>query len=66
MKTPAHSRRTDKLLLVINIVAFIAALTVGVLDVYHAEYTPALAMLGVMVITVFNSYGCWRRLKGKA
>ncbi|TWV15510.1 hypothetical protein FQ707_00520 [Bacteroidaceae bacterium HV4-6-C5C] len=65
MKTPAHSRRTDKSLLIINIVAFIAALIVGILDVSHREYIPALAMLGVMVITAFNSFGCWRRLKGK-
>ncbi len=65
MKTPAHSRRTDKLLLIINIIAFIAALIVGILDLYHHEYIPALAMLGVLIITAFNNYGCWMRLKGR-
>lgn len=57
--------KTNKTLLVINVVLFFAALVISVLDVSAKEYTPAVAMLFVMFLTGVNAYGCWKRMNSK-
>lgn len=57
--------KTNKILLVINVVLFFAALVISVIDVSAKEYTPAVAMLFVMFLTGANAYGCWKRLNSK-
>jgi membrane protein YdbS with pleckstrin-like domain len=65
MRTPRVSPKTDKILLIVNIVLFIGAVVIAVIDLYYHEYISSVAMLAVMIVTTFNSYGSWRRLKGK-
>lgn len=55
----------NKVLLVLNIVLFVGAIVLAVLNVNLKEYTPAVAMLIVVGISGANVYGCWKRLKGK-
>lgn len=59
------SPRANKVLLVLNIVLFLGAIVLAILNVDLKEYTPAAAMLIVMFISDVNIYGCWKRLKGK-
>ena len=59
------SPRANKLLLVLNIVLFLGAIVLAILNVDLKEYTPAAAMLIVMFISSVNIYGCWKRLKGE-
>lgn len=58
--------KTNKILLVINIVLFFSALVIAILDVDSKEYIPAAAMLFVMFLTGVNAYGCWKRLNSKS
>ena len=50
---------------VLNIVLFLGAIVLAILNVDLKEYTPAAAMLIVMFISGVNIYGCWKRLKGE-
>ena len=59
------SPRANKLLLVLNIVLFLGAIVLAILNVDLKEYTPAAAMLVVMFISGVIIYGCWKRLKGE-
>ena len=59
------SPRANKLLLVLNIVPFLGAIVLAILNVDLKEYTPAAAILIVMFISCVNIYGCWKRLKGE-
>lgn len=56
------SPKTNKILLVVNIVLFLGAIVLAILNVDLKEYTPAAAMLIVMLISGANIYGCWKRL----
>ena len=58
------SPRANKLLLVLNIVLFLGAIVLAILNVDLKEYTPAAAMLIVMFISGVKIYGCWKRLRG--
>lgn len=57
------SPKTNKILLVVNIFLFLGAIVLAILNVDAKEYTPAVAMLIVMLISGANIYGCWKRLK---
>ncbi len=57
------SSKTNKILLVVNIFLFLGAIVLAILNVDAKEYTPAVAMLIVMLISGANIYGCWKRLK---
>ena len=59
------SPRANKVLLVLNIVLFLGAIVLAILNVALKEYTPAAAILIVMCISGVDIYGCWKRLKGK-
>ena len=59
------SPRANKVLLVLNIVLFLGAIVLAILNVDLKEYTPAAAMLIVMFISGVNIYDCWKRRKGK-
>lgn len=59
------SPRANKLLLVLNIVLFLGAIVLAILNVDLKEYTTAAAMLIAMFISGVNIYGCWKRLKGE-
>ena len=48
------SPRANKLLLVLNIVLFLGAIVLAILNVDLKEYTPAAAMLIVMFISGVN------------
>ena len=58
------SPRANKVLLVLNIVLFLGAIVLAILNVDLKEYTPAVAMLIVMFISGVNLYDSWNRLKG--
>lgn len=55
----------NKFLLVLNIVLFLGAIVLAVLNIDLKEYIPAVAMFIVMLISDINIYGCWKRLKGQ-
>ena len=55
----------NKFLLVLNIVLFLGAIVLAVLNIDLKEYIPAVAMFIVMLISGINIYGCWKRLKGQ-
>ena len=55
----------NKFLLVLNIVLFLGAIVLAVLNIDLKEYIPAVAMFIVMRISGINIYGCWKRLKGQ-
>ena len=55
----------NKFLLVLNIVLFLGAIVLAVLNIDLKEYIPAVAMFIVMLICGINIYGCWKRLKGQ-
>lgn len=59
------SPQTNKALLIVNVIVCLGALVLSILDISYREYTSAIAMLGVMVVTAYNIYGCWKRMKGK-
>lgn len=50
------SPRANKVLLVLNIVLFLGAIVLAILNVDLKEYTPAAAMLIVMFISGVNIY----------
>lgn len=58
-----NGSKANKILLVVNVVLFFAALVISVLDVNAKEYIAAVAMIFVMFLTGANAYGCWKRLK---
>ena len=55
----------NKFLLVLNIVLFLGAIVLAVLNIDLKEYIPAVAMFIVTLISGINIYGCWKRLKGQ-
>ena len=55
----------NKFLLVLNIVLFLGAIVLAVLNIDLKEYIPAVAMFIVMLISGIKIYGCWKRLKGQ-
>lgn len=55
----------NKFLLVLNIVLFLGAIVLAVLNIDLKEYIPAVAMFIVMLISGINIYGCLKRLKGQ-
>ena len=55
----------NKFLLVLNIVLFLGAIVLAVLNIDLKEYIPAVAMFIVMLISGINIYGCGKRLKGQ-
>lgn len=55
----------NKFLLVLNIVLFLGAIVLAVLNIDLKEYIPAVAMFIVMLISGINIYGGWKRLKGQ-
>ena len=55
----------NKFLLVLNIVLFLGAIVLAVLNIDLKEYIPAVAMFIVMLISGINIYGWWKRLKGQ-
>lgn len=57
-----NGSKANKILLVVNVVVFFAALVISVLDVNAKEYIAAVAMIFVMFLTGANAYGCWKRL----
>lgn len=59
------SPKANKTLLVVNLVIFIGAVVLAVVDVFYREYLQAVAMLLVMIVTAINTYGCRKRMKGK-
>lgn len=59
------SPKANKTLLVVNLVIFIGAVVLAVVDVFYREYLQAVAMLLVMIVTAINIYGCRKRMKGK-
>ena len=59
------SPRANKLLLVLNIVLFLGAIVLAILNVDLKEYTPAASMLIVMFISGVHIYGCWKLLQGE-
>lgn len=59
------SPKNNKILLAVNIILFLGALVIAVLDVNYKSYTAAVAMLLVMILTGVNGYACWQRLNQK-
>ena len=55
----------NKFLLVLNIVLFLGAIVLAVLNIDLKEYIPAVARCIVILISGINIYGCWKRLKGQ-
>ena len=56
----------NKFLLVLNIVLFLGAIVLAVLNIDLKEYIPAVAMFIVMLISGINIlWGVWKRLKGQ-
>ena len=53
----------NKFLLVLNIVLFLGAIVLAVLNIDLKEYIPAVAMFIVILISGIYIYGCWNRLK---
>lgn len=62
-RTGGLSPKTNKILLIVNVILFFGAIVLAILNVHLKEYTPAVAMLIVMLISGANTYGCWKRLK---
>ena len=59
------SSKTHKVLLILNIVIFIAAACVLAGSILHDEVVSIVAMLLVMVASAGNAIMSWLRLKGK-
>ena len=59
------SPRANKVLLVLNIVLFLGAIVLAILNVDLKEYTSAVAMFMVVIVSGGNIYGCWKRLREK-
>ncbi|MCI1680939.1 MAG: hypothetical protein LKI39_00095 [Bacteroides sp.] len=59
------SPKANKTLLIVNLIIFIGAIVLAVVDVFYREYIQAVAMLLVMVVTALNAYGCRKRMRGK-
>lgn len=59
------SQKTNRILLVSNVVLFFVALVLGAFSVRVREWVFAGGMGFVMLITALNAYGCWLRQKGK-
>lgn len=64
-KSSKISRKTNTILLVLNIVLFFVALVLGILHVRVHEWVFVIGMVFVMVVTGLNAYGCWLRRRGK-
>ncbi len=64
-KSGKLSPKTNRILLVSNVVLFFAALVLGILNVRIREWVFVGGMAFVMLITALNAFGCWLRLKGK-
>ena len=59
------SPRANKVLLVLNIVLFLGAIVLAILSIDLNEYTSAVAMFMVAIVSGGNIYGCWKRLREK-
>ena len=59
------SPQANKALLIVNVIVCLGALVLAILDISYQEYASAIVMLGVMALTAYNVYGCWKRMKGK-
>ena len=59
------SPRANKVLLVLNIVLFLGAIVLAILSIDLNEYTSAVAMFMVVIVSGGNIYGCWKRLREK-
>ena len=59
------SPRANKFLLVLNIVLLLGAIVLAILSIDLKEYTSAVAMFMVVIVSGCNIYGCWKRLREK-
>ena len=59
------SPRANKFLLVLNIVLLLGAIGLAILSIDLKEYTSAVAMFMVVIVSGGNIYGCWKRLREK-
>ena len=59
------SPRANKFLLVLNIVLLLGAIVLAILSIDLKEYTSAVAMFMVVIVSGGNIYGCWKRLREK-
>lgn len=59
------SPRANEFLLVLNIVLLLGAIVLAILSIDLKEYTSAVAMFMVVIVSGGNIYGCWKRLREK-
>ena len=59
------SPRANKFLLVLNIVLLLGAIVLAILSIDLKEYTSAVAMFMVVIVSSGNIYGCWKRSREK-
>ena len=59
------SPRANKVLLVLNIVLLLGAIVLAILSIDLKEYTSAVAIIIVVIVSGGNIYGCWKRLREK-
>lgn len=59
------SRKMNKGLLIVNIILLVCAVWLLVANIKYEEYTSAIAMGGVAVVSIANGILAFLRLKGK-
>ena len=57
------SPRANKFLLVLNIVLLLGAIVLAILSIDLKEYTSAVAMIMVVIVSGGYIYGCWNRFR---
>lgn len=59
------SRKMNKGLLIVNIILLVCAVWLLVANIKYEEYTSAIAMGGVAIVSIANGILAFLRLKGK-
>ncbi len=59
------SRKTNKIVLITNVVLLVLALSIGVVSVYYHETVTWVGMVCVILVSVINIVVSWKRLRGK-
>lgn len=59
------SRKMNKGLLVVNVILLVCAVWLLIVNIQHEEYTPAIGMGLVVVVSIANGTLAFLRLKGK-
>lgn len=59
------SRKMNKGLLIVNIILLVCAVWLLVVNIKYEEYTSAIAMGGVAIVSIANGTLAFLRLKGK-